>query len=301
MDVLSATTAQGRIGHCRIKEEGTLLDCLATFGLTREESEHLLFLGAIYHERERACSDLPVSSGQYVRVHLQPKRFRVEDVDWSAVVHEGNDEFIVVNKPPGIPVHATVDNRIENVLHQLSVALQCRLFISQRLDAEVGGLMVIAKTPEFHRQFNQLLARRQVKKRYRALVNNAPEVGRHIHYMKPAARSPKTVRSETKPGWLECVLNVDRVTPVESAVGEPRVFEVEIDLATGRTHQIRAQLSEMGSPILGDKLYGSPTPHEVSGTLCPGIALFSASTSWSGEGGRTWFFSIDRSSPALRG
>jgi 23S rRNA pseudouridine1911/1915/1917 synthase len=225
-------------------------------------------------------------------VHLQPKRFPVGDVDWPATIVHQNDEFLVVNKPSGIPVHATVDNAVENVLHQLSLALRFSFGITQRLDAEVSGLLVLSKTREFQRQFNQLLVDRKVKKKYRALVDRVPDTGRHIHHMKPAMRSPRMVQREARPDWMECVLRIEAVTRIGSDRDGSPLFEVEIDLETGRTHQIRAQLSAMGSPIIGDRLYGSSKPYEVNGTPHPGIALSSTSTSWTDGQDRAWSFTL---------
>jgi 23S rRNA pseudouridine1911/1915/1917 synthase len=292
VDVLSVTTAQGRIGHCRTRDGGTLLECLATLGLSTEEAERLLSFGAVYLERERVTSNQAIRTGQYVRVHLQPKRFPVGDVDWPATIVHQNDEFLVVNKPSGIPVHATVDNAVENVLHQLSLALRFSFGITQRLDAEVSGLLVLSKTREFQRQFNQLLVDRKVKKKYRALVDRVPDTGRHIHHMKPAMRSPRMVQREARPDWMECVLRIEAVTRIGSDRDGSPLFEVEIDLETGRTHQIRAQLSAMGSPIIGDRLYGSSKPYEVNGTPHPGIALSSTSTSWTDGQDRAWSFTL---------
>jgi 23S rRNA pseudouridine1911/1915/1917 synthase len=226
---------------------------------------------------------------------LQPKRYPVGGVDWPATVVHRNERFIVVHKPAGIPVHATLDNQIENVLHQLRVALDVPLYITQRLDTEVSGLIVFARTAEFQRQFNRFLVERTVRKRYRALLASAPETGRFVHYMEPSERSPKTIRSEAHADWLECVLRVLSVKPAGCSIPAPHAFDVEIELETGRTHQIRAQLSALGSPIVGDKLYGSRTRYRVNETLLPGIALFSTSISWRGVDKKEWSFELSPS------
>jgi 23S rRNA pseudouridine1911/1915/1917 synthase len=282
-----STTAEGRIGHCLATQPSTLTECLVQhFGLASEEVERLVAFGAVYVDRQRVDSAQTVSEGQYVRVHLQPKRFPVAAIDWQATIVHLDEAFLVANKPAGIPVHATLDNRAENVAHQLGAALGAPVYVTQRLDAAVSGLIVFARTQEFQKEFNRLLRERKVKKRYRALVTSPPEVGRHIHYMEPAKHGPKTVVTDYRPDWLECALRVVHVAPAVAA------FDVEIDLETGRTHQIRAQLSALGSPIIGDKLYGSVKPYEVNEVQLPGLALFSASTAWSYPTGTPWSFQL---------
>jgi 23S rRNA pseudouridine1911/1915/1917 synthase len=280
MNTFMTAAGAGRIRHFLADAEETLADCLVRrLGLTPEEAVRLVLFGAVYQDRQRVTSNTPVVAGQYIRVHLQPKRFPVEEIDWRAMVVAQNDDFVVVLKPAGIPVHATVDNARENVLHQLSTTVGVPLFITQRLDTEVSGLLVLARTQRFQREFNGLLVERKVKKRYRALVAVAPATGRQVHFMEPTKRAPKTVSIVKSPSSLECALTILNVRPMACA-GRVPYFDIEIDLETGRTHQIRAQLSAMGSPIVGDTAYGSPSSYEVNGNVFRGIALFSASTSW---------------------
>ena len=241
-------------------------------------------------DRLRVDADRALLPGQYIRVHFDPKRFPVSGVDWSAILVHRDERFIVVNKPAEIPVHATVDNRAENVLFQLGAACGEHFYITQRLDVRVSGLIVFARTTEFQRQFNGLLVERKVRKKYLALVTDAPALGRHVHFMAPGERSPKIVKAEAFPNSLECVLSVRAVRQIKIPDDSPHTYEVEIDLETGRTHQIRAQLSAMGSSILGDVHYGSPTPFEVNRNQYPGIALFSTSISWTGRDGQLFNF-----------
>src|SRR5215471_18459717 len=173
--VSSAMNAQGRIGHYIVHEATTLLECLVEHaGMSSEAAGQLVSFGAVYVDRQRANMDQGLVSGQYLRVHFEPKRYSVSEIDWGTVVVHREEQFMVVNKPAEIPVHPTVDNRSENLLFQLGAAHGERFYITQRLDVRVGGLIVLARTQEFQRQFNGLLVKRKVKKRYQALVTAAP-------------------------------------------------------------------------------------------------------------------------------
>jgi 23S rRNA pseudouridine1911/1915/1917 synthase len=278
MGTLTQFSPQHRIGHC-LAERESITECLARhIGLSGDTVRWLISFGSVYVDRKRISKDQPLNPGQYVRVHFDPKRFPVAGIDWRAAILHEDESFLVLNKPPGIPVHPTLDNGIENVVHQLADTLGKTVFVTQRLDIEVGGLLVLAKSREFQRDFNRMLAERKVQKRYRALVTSAPRVGRHVHYMQPAKRSPRRVEREPREGWLECVLRVISVRPAGD------VFDAEIDLETGRTHQIRVQLSALGCAIAGDTLYGSDD-------AAHGIRLFCAAQSWTDER-REWAFRL---------
>ena len=286
------TTAQGRILHCLTTRSALLTEYIAeTAGITAEESLGLVSIGAVYVDRRRPFVDQFLSPGHYLRVHLRPKRYPADRVGWASVVVHWDPEFVVVNKPPGIPVHATLDNRIENALFQLNSLPGAPFLITQRLDVDVSGLIVFARTPEFQRSFNQLLIERRLRKRYRALVTSPPRPGWHTHYMQPSERMPKTVIEEPRPNWPECVLRVGEATPV--GLASAQLFEAEIELKTGRTHQIRAQLSALGSPLVGDSLYGSNCSYAAREGISSAIALCSTAISWTSIDGRQHAFTLE--------
>ncbi|MDZ4660473.1 MAG: RluA family pseudouridine synthase [Pseudomonadota bacterium] len=227
--------------------------------LTESTAQFLMSMGAVYINEIRTDGNPDLNPNDYLRIHHEPKRFPADKIEWKNTVIFENSELLVIDKPYGIPVHATLDNNQENVLHCLSEVLKSPLLVTHRLDIGTSGLLVLAKNVRAQRNINEQFAFKKVRKFYSAVVfksatkgvTNELALGFYTHYMKRDPRAPKVLSREAQFNWKKCDLELVSCQPVSDSL-----FRVEIELLTGRSHQIRAQFSLLGSPILGDIMYG---------------------------------------------
>ncbi|MBZ0328205.1 MAG: RluA family pseudouridine synthase [Altibacter sp.] len=175
------------------------------------------------------------------------------------VLFEDN-HIIVVNKRPGdivqgdktgdVPLSEVVKEYIAKKYQKPGAVY---LGVVHRLDRPTSGIVVFARTSKALARLNKLFADRATKKTYWALVKNPPpkDSDRLVHYLK---RNPKQNKSyahlKEVPDSKKAVLSYSVVKALDT------YFLLEIDLETGRHHQIRSQLSAIGSPIKGDLKYG---------------------------------------------
>ena len=250
--IISSQGFEYGVKHFANVTEGLVVDVIANaLEKTPTEVHALLNLGAIYINNKRQNTNSLIAADQVIRVHTKPRRFNC-DFDWKTLVVFENADFIVLNKPSGIPSHPSVDNKIENALTQLSLALRTELLITHRLDTLTSGLIVYAKSTQFVRAFNLQLQNHHIDKKYCALVETEkPLPLKLMHYMEPSPRAPKKVSQSVVDNWSLCELEILQ----QKKMGD--LTWVKINLLTGRTHQIRAQFSDVGAPVVGDALYGA--------------------------------------------
>lgn len=175
------------------------------------------------------------------------------------VVYEDN-HLIIVNKAPGEIVQGdkTGDRPLVDELKQWlkeKYAKPGNVFcgVVHRLDRPVGGLVVFAKTSKALSRMNEMFRNGEVKKTYWAITRNRPPKAADTltHYITSTERNNKSYASDTeKKGSQRAVLMYRYIASSD------RYHLLEINLLTGRKHQIRVQLSAIGCPIKGDLKYG---------------------------------------------
>ena len=186
------------------------------------------------------------------------------------VVYEDN-HLIVVNKRPSEIVQGdkTGDEPLSDTLKRYLKEKYAKpgnvfLGVTHRLDRPVSGLVVFAKTSKALSRLNEMFRAGEVKKTYWAIVKNCPpqEEGELVHYLVRNERQNKSYAYDKEvKGAKKAVLHYRLIGRSDN------YYLLEVDLKTGRHHQIRCQLAKMGCPIKGDLKYGFPRSNP-DGSIC---------------------------------
>jgi 23S rRNA pseudouridine1911/1915/1917 synthase len=172
------------------------------------------------------------------------------------VVHE-DEHLLVVDKPAGVVVHPAPGHATGTLVHGLLGRVGGgeaeRPGIVHRLDRDTSGLMVVARTEEAYRRLQALVRRRELERRYLALVCGRPR-SRRGRIEAPIGRD----RNDPLRHSLDTDSPRDAVTHFEVVELLPGHALLDVRLETGRTHQIRVHLEAIGLPVAGDPIYGRP-------------------------------------------
>jgi 23S rRNA pseudouridine1911/1915/1917 synthase len=173
------------------------------------------------------------------------------------VLYEDAD-LVAIDKPAGLTVHPGAGRATGTLAHHLlhrypemaGIGGPGRPGIVHRLDRGTSGVLVVARTPVAYARLSRAFAAREVEKRYLDIVYGAPgpaagtieaPLGRH-----PQRRQEMAVRPGGRPAR----------TGYRTLAAAAGLSLLEMDLATGRTHQIRVHLKSIGHPLVGDPVYG---------------------------------------------
>lgn len=166
------------------------------------------------------------------------------------IIHK-EDDFVIVEKPSGVlSIQDRFDENKFNIKNWLRKHLNQEVFTVHRIDLETSGLLIFALNKESHRYFNQLFQQNEIEKFYKALVHGNTEAERLIDL--------KIQPSKAKKGLMETnIKGKSAITIFKRIEVYKNISYLNVQIKTGRTHQIRVHLSEIGFPILMDEKYGN--------------------------------------------
>lgn len=180
------------------------------------------------------------------------------------IVYE-DDSVLVINKPVGLVVHPGAGNwsgTLVNALlyHYPNSRLLPRAGLVHRIDKETSGLMVIAKDSQSQLHLIDQLKDKSVYRLYQAIVlASSSELARHRTIDAPIGRHPtQRTKMAVVGNGKPAITHLEKIQPITDGVSL-----VSVRLETGRTHQIRVHLSNLGFPLLGDSLYGSARKNAI--------------------------------------
>jgi len=225
----------------------------------RNQIQRWIREGRVRVDGADAKASTPVQAGNEITARPPPPRDdRIRPEEGELDLLHVDDHLVVLDKPAELTVHPGAGRRTGTLAHRLLARFPeirglggpGRPGIVHRLDKDTTGVMVVARTEKAYRALSRAFSRRRVDKRYLAICYGTPEppegridapIGRH-----PQRRKEMAVR----PGARRAVTGY-RV--LASAAG---LSVLELELETGRTHQIRVHLKWAGHPLVGDPVYG---------------------------------------------
>jgi 23S rRNA pseudouridine1911/1915/1917 synthase len=169
------------------------------------------------------------------------------------VVYE-DDHLLIIDKPAGLVVHPGAGNRSGTLLNALlhrdaRLAAVPRAGLVHRLDKDTSGLLVVARDLSTQLALSSMIERREVKRVYRAVCQSALTGGGLVDA--PIDRSPRDrTRMMVRQGGREARTHYRLVERFRAH------SQIEVELETGRTHQIRVHMAHIRAPLVGDPVYG---------------------------------------------
>ena len=249
------------------EEKNRLDSYIASKGLelSRSMIKKLLEDGKITVNGEITKASYKVQLNDKIEIDIEkPKEVKLEAQEIPLdVIYEDND-ILVVNKQKGLVVHpgnGNLDGTLANAVmahckDSLSgIGGELRPGIVHRLDKDTSGLLIIAKNDKAHIKMSEQIKDRKVKKTYIALVRGIISENEATINM-PIGRSTKDRKkmAVTKNG-KEAITHFKVLNRFTTNKASYTLLEVKID--TGRTHQIRVHMAEIGHPVIGDTVYSN--------------------------------------------
>ncbi|MGX7107079.1 RluA family pseudouridine synthase [Hutsoniella sourekii] len=234
-----------------------LTDLMA--GYSRSQVQELIKEGLVLVDQVPQKANYKLTGQEAIQVTLLPEQeLEIEAQAMPLDIIYEDADLLVVNKPAGLVVHPSKGHPAGTLVNGLVYHLESltgefegsiRPGIVHRIDKDTSGLLVVAKNRQIHQALAEAISRHEVKRHYFALVHGSltnqsgvieVPIGRNKHNRLKFGADPEGKYAKTSFEVLETF---------------PQASLLELELATGRTHQIRVHMEYIGHPIVGDPVY----------------------------------------------
>ncbi len=254
--------------------------------------------------RKRAENNSVLCEGDTIQCFLAEEFFskldKSDDVELSLgkilphldIVYE-DENILLLNKRPGVSVHEDEDSKINTLI----VHVQAYLYqkgeydpeseqsfapaLCNRIDRNTGGIVIAAKNAEALRVMNEKIKLREIDKFYLAAVHGIPKKKEDTLYgylIKDEKANKVRVYEKNAPKGAKNI-----ITKYRTVSTKPGKALLEIELLTGRTHQIRAHMAYIGHPLIGDGKYGINKDDRAEGYKYQALCSYKLKFSFKGE------------------
>ncbi len=209
---------------------------------------------------EKVTSHYKLKEGDKITIYDFPRKNQIDLPLMDISVLFENDDFIIIEKPAGLPVHPDSKYRTNTLIQQITAKYpeikkidehSERPGVVHRLDKDVSGLMVIARNKKTFSCLQEQFASRKVYKEYLALTHD-PFTKLEDDIRLTISRDKKTGKMKVKPANQEGKITLTRYEVIKNFT---HFAFLKIIIKTGRTHQIRTLFRALDHPIVGDPLY----------------------------------------------
>jgi len=263
---------------------------------------------------KKAEGNVKLCEGDVLQMYISDEFFGevVSDMSFVKVKPDLNivyedDNIMLIDKKVGMIVHEDESEKFNTLISHIKAYLYQKgeynpedeqsfsPALCNRIDRNTGGIVIAAKNAAALRVINEKIKSREIKKYYLCMVQGhiKPEAGTLTAYLQKNETQNRVYISDTpKDGYKKCVTKYKTVGATADA------SYLEIDLITGRTHQIRAQMAHIGHPLAGDGKYGTNEFNKKIGLKYQALYSYKTEFAFTDENGLSYLngksFEVDK-------